>query len=104
MPEPKAPKPREVKVKSYHCMHCKSYWIPEDQDAMPKRCGHCKTPNWQKPKRDRPGRPATGRQTKEQKKAKIKVKKAAKRAAKGLPPWTPPIKKAAPDMSFLDES
>ncbi len=100
------PKPKKVTITQYFCKHCKNYWTPEDE---PRRCGICKTPNWDKPKRESVGRPTLGLSIQELRlrwKANRKAKVAAEREAQGLPPLVPraPGKPKAPlDISWLDD-
>lgn len=86
-------KPKTVTLRSYFCKHCKQYFCPRDQekDLAKMRCGNCKTPNWDQPKRDRVGRPAMP------KKKKPAAKPKPARPVKQKPPEPAPL-----DMKWLD--
>ena len=41
-----------VKVEAFVCERCQHQWIPRDAAEQPKQCPRCKSPYWDRPRRD----------------------------------------------------
>ena len=41
-----------VLIKGHKCYRCKYEWKPNNMDKLPKVCPKCKSPYWDKPKKN----------------------------------------------------
>ena len=42
----------EIRLKGFKCERCKQEWIPRNKEGKPIICPLCKSPYWNKPKKN----------------------------------------------------
>jgi len=42
----------EITLKGYRCERCGHEWVPRNTDEKPRVCPKCKTPYWDRPRKD----------------------------------------------------
>jgi predicted Zn-ribbon and HTH transcriptional regulator len=43
---------KKVKLLGYRCERCGHEWLPRDKDHTPRVCPKCKSPYWDRPRKD----------------------------------------------------
>ncbi len=43
----------KVKLDGYRCERCGHEWVPRNKDEYPNVCPKCKSPYWDKPRKDK---------------------------------------------------
>lgn len=43
----------EIMLKGFQCERCGHKWVPRNESDYPTVCPKCKSPYWNKPKKDR---------------------------------------------------
>ena len=47
---------KQITVWGYVCERCEHEWIPKNKDDKPRVCPKCKSPYWDKPRRNKAGK------------------------------------------------
>lgn len=42
----------QIQVWGYRCERCEHEWVPREKDRDPRVCPKCKSPYWDRPRRD----------------------------------------------------
>ena len=43
----------EIMLKGYQCERCRHKWVPRNESDFPTVCPKCKSPYWNKPKKEK---------------------------------------------------
>jgi predicted Zn-ribbon and HTH transcriptional regulator len=50
----------KIRLWGYQCERCEHQWVPVKQDEKPKVCPKCKSPYWDRPRRDAEAKAKSG--------------------------------------------
>lgn len=43
----------KVQIWAWKCERCEHVWVPRNWDEKPRVCGKCKSPYWDRPRREK---------------------------------------------------